>query len=210
MFGGLLDKATSILDPRTVLVSLVPTLVFWAAVAALAGSQVGWKAATKDWSGLDSLAKILVTVLAVAALVLFSMVLSALEGRILSTFEGYWGTSGLGAWAAGKATRRHQKIQRNLDLTDERAYEFRYRNYPRREADVMPTRLGNVLKAAETYPADTERYHLDAVFFWPRLIAVIPQSARDDLSDSRAGLALLLNVCTLAGVVGLGDRKSVV
>ena len=83
--------------------------------------------------------------------------------------------------------------------------EYLYRNYPSKPDRVLPTRLGNIIKAAEEYPADKGRYGMDAVFFWPRLIAVIPDAARADLSDARASMTLLLNVSTLAFLLGLGS-----
>ena len=81
--------------------------------------------------------------------------------------------------------------------------EYLYRNYPPKLDRVLPSRLGNIIKAAEEYPY--ERYGIDAVFFWPRLIAVVPDAARGDLSDARASMALLLNVSTLAFLLGVGS-----
>lgn len=205
MFGGVLDKVTGFLDQRLVLTSLLPGIAFWAAALALAGSQFGWKRAGRDWSGLSSGTHVLLTVIAIALLVLFALVLSAHEGRMLSLFEGYWGAAGPGRWLARRSARRHQNRVAGPAPLDKQRYEFRYRNYPRRPEDIMPTRLGNILKAAESYPGDKRRYGMDAVFFWPRLIAVIPDSTRADLSDARASMALLLNICTLSFVLAAGS-----
>jgi hypothetical protein len=264
VFGGALDKATGFLDQRLVLTSVLPSVAFWSAGLALAGSQVGWAKAQHWWTHLNSGTNVLVSVVAVALLVLFALLLSAHEGALISLYEGYWGrgpvTGWLAARAAGRHRRRAERITRKIARLDERinalpaeiaqldhdlaglrplgrppaaadrllarqlAREvagqrrqartfpqqadaltgFQYRNYPRDPARALPTRLGNILKAAEDYPAYEGRYGLDAVFFWPRLIAVVPDSTRSDLSDARATFVLLLNVCTLALLFSAG------
>lgn len=275
MFGSALDKVTGFLDPRTVLTSLLPSLGFWGAVGALAGTQVGWSRVQHWWTHLSSGASVLLAVAGVAALALFALGLSAHEGALLSMYEGYWGRRGPTAWLASTVAgwrRRHaMKVDANITaldaafnnlsktikaleksaadlareievlaangapqpqqlkarqqelkdtekkLRDQQAThadmdnrsraltEYLYRNYPSKLDRILPTRLGNIIKAAEEYPADEGRYGIDAVFFWPRLIAVVPDAARGDLSDARASMALLLNVSTLAFLLGVGS-----
>lgn len=211
MFGGMLDKVTGILDQRLVLTALLPAIAFWAAVAGLAGDQIGWQHLETRWNHLDSTAKILLGVGAVAVLVLFALILSASEGTLLRLYEGYWGSRRPGNWLAAAGKRWHKR-QRRLKKND---YEFIYRNYPRdrnlnapagvkRPEYIMPTRLGNIFKAAELYPGDEGRYGMDAVFFWPRLYQVIPDNAQSSLDDARTSLALMVNVCTLALGLAVG------
>jgi hypothetical protein len=227
MIGGILDKVTGFLDQRMVVTSLLPSAAFWAAVAALDGTQIGWTRVRHWWEHLGTSSVVLLAVVAVAVLVLFALVLSAHEGALLRLYEGYWGR-GPGGQLARLAARRHagriNKRNRDIDrledeINDPRVgnqplqmtktrqanalYEYLYRNYPSAQK-AMPTRLGNILKAAELYSSDARRYKMDAVFFWPRLIAVVPATARADLSDARASLALLLNVCTLALLLTVG------
>jgi hypothetical protein len=194
-----------------VLTSLLPAIAFWAAVAGLAGGQVGWLSVENRWNHFDGTAKILLTVVAVAILVLFALVLSAAEGTLLSLYEGYWGDRGPGRWlaAAGRSWHKRQRDRRGSD------YEFIYLNYPRnrnknnggarRPEYIMPTRLGNIIKSAELYPGDDGRYGMDAVFFWPRLYQVIPDDARSGLVDSRTSLALMLNISALTLILSAGS-----
>jgi hypothetical protein len=50
----------------------------------------------------------------------------------------------------------------------------------------MPTRLGNLLRAAERKPL--EKYGLDAIICWSRLWMLLPDAVKKDLQESRADL----------------------
>lgn len=58
--------------------------------------------------------------------------------------------------------------------------------YPDRRADVMPTRLGNTLKAGETYSRN--RWNFDAISLWYELIAVAPSVLHRELEDARSAM----------------------
>lgn len=66
---------------------------------------------------------------------------------------------------------------------------------------VLPTRFGNILRAAEIYSG--EHYGVDAVLTWPRLIHVIEPSYYNKLDQSNNGLAFIVNsmVLSLAMVI---------
>jgi hypothetical protein len=51
------------------------------------------------------------------------------------------------------------------------------------ERYLMPTKLGNILRAAETKPL--QKYGLDGVILWPRLWFVLPDLARKELIEAR-------------------------
>ena len=53
-------------------------------------------------------------------------------------------------------------------------------------ANLMPTRLGNLLRAAER--KSLAKYGLDAVLCWPRLWMLLPDSVKKDLQTTRADL----------------------
>ena len=67
---------------------------------------------------------------------------------------------------------------------------------------VMPTALGNVFAVVEEYP--WERYGMDAIVYWPRLAAAIPDDFKSQIADLKTTLDFLLNLSILATFFGLG------
>ena len=62
----------------------------------------------------------------------------------------------------------------------------RLRRFPDEQQYFMPTRLGNLLKAAELRPLS--KYGLDSVICWPRIWLLLPESAKTELVNARADL----------------------
>ena len=60
----------------------------------------------------------------------------------------------------------------------------------------MPTRLGNILRAAEDYPLD--RYEINAIVVWPRLYAVLPDSFTAAIAAAKLPLDLMAVIGALA------------
>lgn len=73
--------------------------------------------------------------------------------------------------------------------------------YPQDLGDILPTRFGNTLKAAENYSG--ERYGFDGVHFWPRLVYVIPAEYRVSIDAVRNELSFLVNMSMLSAVFAL-------
>jgi hypothetical protein len=66
------------------------------------------------------------------------------------------------------------------------ALDLELRRIPRDPALVMPSRLGNILRAAEHRPE--ARYGLSTMVCWPYLWLLLPDDARKELSDARERL----------------------
>ena len=72
--------------------------------------------------------------------------------------------------------------------------------YPPEERLVLPTELGNVIRAFETHPR--ERYGLDGIAAWPRLAPMLSDSERASMEDATTDLAFWLNSLTVITVAG--------
>lgn len=205
MVDAALGRITGWLSPRQVLSLLVPALVFSSAVAFLAVHRVGWSAARDWWTGIDGPAQAMVAAAAAGGLLLFTLVLAQLLLPLTRLYEGYWRPGRLGRWLArrGQASqaRKWERVDRR---TDPAAYRHRYQRFPVRRDQVMPTRLGNVLRAAEAYAGDPRRYGVDAVFFWPRLYPLLSEPLRIELGAARAEVDRMLVTATLSLVLAIG------
>jgi len=61
---------------------------------------------------------------------------------------------------------------------------------------ILPTRLGNILIASETYPS--ARYGMDAVSWWPRLYNLLPRETKQSFESALNELYILLNFSILS------------
>jgi hypothetical protein len=85
---------------------------------------------------------------------------------------------------------RYLELKKSLLNESEQAKLIRViqslREMPILEVDPMPTRLGNLLRAAERQPLN--KYGLDAVVCWSRLWMLLPEPVKKDLQEARTEL----------------------
>jgi hypothetical protein len=159
--------------------------------------------------GAATLAALLVIV--AALLIAASALLDQLARPLLRLLEGYW-PSRLGSLRntmvarAIERERRWREEWESIPAPQEAAAETpppsalevaasaassrrkalldrRLRDFPADERLTMPTQLGNILRASETYPR--ERYGLDAVIVWPVMLLQLPADTQTVLAASR-------------------------
>jgi hypothetical protein len=184
-----------------------PAVVFWTGgVLAWAFAGTGSSRLSKiinwldDQTAVAQIAAIFGVLVAVAA---SAIVVQRLTTPVLRTLEGYWPT-----WLRAASDRQSnrillkrqaddaawQQLQGDTDEVEPTAaqraelarLERRRRHRPVRDNEVLATRVGNVLRAAETRP--DHRYGLNAVIVWPRMWLVLPDAARQELTSARASL----------------------
>lgn len=93
--------------------------------------------------------------------------------------------------------QKETEIQERIERIDNEL--FRY--YPTERAEIMPTQLGNVLKASEMYAG--ERYNLDAVLIWPRLLPALPKEFVESFSSAKVSLDLMVTLSAYVLLFGL-------
>jgi hypothetical protein len=202
VFSSAFGTVTGLLDRRFVLGLLLPTLAFWAGVSALAATAYGWSRTNSWWQDLGTSRHVALTLAAIAGLLFMAIVLGTQVVPITRVLEGYWSQS----WTDRTAGRfgRYREGKRRARLQKDMSAMRQLREYlafaPSEAGPVMPTRLGNVLRAAEFYPGDDERWGLDAVFWWPRLYLILPDSARTQVDEARASMDQLIVLSVLSAV----------
>jgi hypothetical protein len=205
--------ATPRRDFRFTVTSFLPTALLGLALLWMVGSGAlngrpdrnRFVAAMRDLSGLEVVGLLLIIVLAAALAHPFSI-------HRLRFLEGYW--DGSPAAPLGRiGCARHRRLRRRLHVivrtTPQSKHEKRrwirasrqLSRYPD-ERLLLPTRLGNVLRAAEAKAG--QRYGLDTVTMWPRLYPHVPDPLARALQETRTQLDAYASLCVsflVAGVV---------
>jgi hypothetical protein len=79
------------------------------------------------------------------------------------------------------------------------------RSLPLQRTLVAPTALGNAYAVMEAYPF--ERYGMDSMVFWPRLLQLLPENYRASVGEQKTTCDMLLHLSflfTLYGLLALG------
>lgn len=177
---------------------LSPALLFWTIGVAAYSSRHGTTDLTSFIDSLDNVEKVLWLVGALALVGASAALMEGFEAGAQRMLEGYWpawldpvsGTR-VAVWATRFRTLRRRWLslaQNCSSLSDIERAEYRRLDrdlalYPEDPARIMPTRLGNVMTAAETH--STQRYGLAAALMWPRLWLILPDEVRSELIGAR-------------------------
>jgi hypothetical protein len=181
---------------------LSPTFGFWAlgAAAWIWASPHAASAAVADLAKLSSLAQGLLCVGALLIVVASGFAVERTSTTILRILQGYW-PGPLRAKLAGRFKKRlktdedrWQKLYESWETgsatdTEEAGLltvERRLAEFPAQPEQLMPTRLGNVVRAAESRPYHW--YGLDAVRCWSRMWLVLPEPTKTEIGAARADL----------------------
>jgi hypothetical protein len=73
-------------------------------------------------------------------------------------------------------------------------------DFPKRSS-VLPTRLGNAIRAFENYPE--RQYQMSGISLYPRLIAKIDKEYAGSIDEAKASVDFMLNSATLSALLAL-------
>jgi len=197
MIDTLLKESSSLLDRRFIVNALLPVALFVAALGTVVASTTGGLGRLVTWFDRQpGTTKWLAGIALVVALITAAALLSSRTTGLIRLYEGYWTTPP--GHLAARAGRGWHRARLARLAADPAGYDRIYRGYPlpTQPRQVMPTRLGNVLRNAELYPRD--RYGLDAIIAWPRLYPLLPDPVVARLAAARADLEFLVVVSALA------------
>ncbi len=214
MLSTFLDKAEGLLNRRFVVAYWLPT--FFVMILGLVPRVYIWGLDdTLTWwrslvSGEDASGQLWTTLLMLLAVTLIAYLLQVFTRPIIQFFEGYL------LWPKGVKEQRishHQaaisELKRTIlsktetEAARAQAMDKLVHRYPPKPAQLLPTRLGNTLKAAEAYGDAT--YRFDIPFWWPRLWSLLPEGEQTQVQDALTSLVSLLNLAALLAYVGVDN-----
>jgi hypothetical protein len=185
---------------------LTPAFIFWSGGLLCYIDRHGWQPIAQLFpdAKLEAL-QVGVLALALVVILVSALVMQRFDNEFLRGLEGYWypwfrrlGRPLLQRMTQCQIAQRNKlwKNWRQLSpnyesLSAEQRAEYgridrRLRQFPGPEHDFLPTRLGNILRAAERHPY--YRYGLDTIICWPRIWLLLPDGAKKELIDARAEL----------------------
>lgn len=211
MFSTLFQQVAGISSPRFTRNAFLPSLVFSAGLlAVVCASTSGISDAVTWWNDRSSTVQFALAAGGVIWTYLVANVVANQWRAIVRLFEGYWGP---GHWLRNAAVSWHQarradslerleraaQAHRNNEVDAENVIwdSIFYYEYPASTSTpLLPTRLGNILRAGESYPFD--RYGVDGPVVWPRLFPLLPEKVVESTAQARADMEFSLVISFLA------------
>ncbi|GAA1719227.1 hypothetical protein GCM10009745_80240 [Kribbella yunnanensis] len=212
-----LGSAERILGSRFLLSVLMPVLLTAGASGGVALAATGSTPgdAIQAWQRYSGSGQFLATLWVVLGLVGSAYLLAVCHLPFLRLIEGYWPEIAPLRHLRERRTKSHRRVaesgwQRVAELHAAQAHlraaalatQLSTRYPPRRRLidGCLPTALGNHLRAAEFYPL--ERYGIDAVVIWPRLLPLLAPEAIARVNAARTALDTTVTLLGLATAFG--------
>ena len=191
--GGLADEWIKTL--------FTPAFVFWLGGGLAALQRHGWDAAVTEFQKLQEPLPLMLGILVLLTVAASGFVVQQFDFTVLRLLEGYWPE-----WLNPLTNRLVQGQRRRFKRLDQQLQALNRQGlttltpqereaYIQADLDLgefpelgrlLPTRLGNMLRAAEDHCA--VKYGLDAIICWPRLWLLLPEATKTELSQARQHL----------------------
>jgi hypothetical protein len=188
---------------------LTPAFVFWAGGFVVWIIHSGWaslKPLEIQFNQLPSTLQIALLIGGLLGVAISSIVVQRLDLVTLRFLEGYWprfltwlGLYSFFVWQQKKRLDTLRNSYSKLVIEEKQrgflprekhrervALDLKLRLAPQDPEQYMPTKLGNILLAAENRPM--EKYGLVTAICWPRLWLLLPDGTKKELAEARASL----------------------
>lgn len=211
MFSTVLQELKGYFGRDFLLTAFFPVLLFAGLSLALYLEVTqGLGVALAGWEDLPTLTQSLAVAGIAITVVVVAYFLYNSQYTIIRLFEGYWPRRLHGL--RNSRVELHKKRWEYLEAlalqspTPQEANEIHVEQLtfyppPTHLDKMMPTRLGNILRAAEVYPYD--RYGIDAAVIWPRLRPLLKPEAMALLEDRKTTMAFMLSMSLLSAAFSL-------
>jgi len=187
--GGI-SKLLGLKDVFHILSFLGYAIVLNSAFFIWSGDYLAWIEKFRPIQNDSAKLTIFLTVAVVIFLILHTIIQWS-SSFVIRVYEGYKFPLWLSAYLKNRISKKWQTVEERVGQ-DPQKLESLTLKFPTELRFIMPTRLGNILKASELYPWIC--YDIDAVVIWPRLFQLITKEQAQDISSLKNDMVFLLNL----------------
>lgn len=151
---------------------------------------------------------------------LISIFLMLLNRGLIRFLEGYhYLETPLGKFMIKLQKRKYNRLRKKTEQLKEEYFRYKnagemppaqltkkygniLSNFVSRYPDskyIMPTSLGNIIKASERYPRKI--YGIDSILFWSRIMLIVPKDSKDMLNSAKAQLDFAINSLYFTAII---------
>ena len=204
MFATFLEKVGGLFDQRFMIAYWMPSFIGLSLLTTIVLVSLGWGRFFQWWAALSGPEQAWLGLGSLLVITMAAYLLQTLP--VVRLYEGYLLPDRIRTRAISTREWERNHLRKSfIDGPDtaqgRNDYQIYHFNYPQDPNLVRPTRLGNVLTAAEEHPHTL--YNMDAVVWWPRLAPLLPDSFRVLLDQALTPMLALLNLSLLLALVSL-------
>ncbi len=213
MFSTVLQELKGYFGRDFLLSAFFPVL-FFAGLSLMLSLEItqGLNVALAGWEKLPVISRSLIVIGGSVVVVVLAYLLYNFQYSLIRLFEGYWPRRRFFLWLRNRRVKFYRRRWEHLKALAQSASTSQEANEiwaellafyppPNHVDKMMPTRLGNILRAAEIYPY--ERYGIDAAVIWPRLRPLLKPEVMALLEDRKTTLVFMLSVSLLSATFSL-------